>query len=163
MTNIKAILFAIAVSGASACVDPAGNDVPSEASGDSTAAAPDSASTEEAEAIEPLAIVPQAANSSSIALTSGTRAAEAFFNRSGGDAACSGPCIALFDAKCDAHQVYVEFQINGGGVTRRNNGGGCGTTLRIPLSGSFNIAYRSCVDIQLAPDACGPMRFDHNP
>lgn len=163
-TNIKAMLFAITISGVSACVDgPPGDDVRGEALDDSSSVVPDSALVPEGEATEQLTVTPRAASSSSIALTDGTRAAEAFFNRSGGDAACGGPCIALFDAKCDAHSVYVEYQINNGGVTRKTNGGGCNTTLRIPLSGNFNISYKACVDIQLGSDVCGPTRFDHNP
>lgn len=113
--------------------------------------------------IEQPVITPQAASSSSLAVTDGTRAAEAWFNRNGGDAACGGPCFALLDAKCDSHSVYVEYQINNGSVTRKTNGGGCGTTLRIPLSGNFNISYKACVDIQFGSDICGPTRFDHNP
>lgn len=54
-TNIKAMLFAIAVSGVSACVDgPPGDDVGAEALDDSSSVVPDRAPEQEGEATEPL-------------------------------------------------------------------------------------------------------------
>jgi hypothetical protein len=163
--HVKVVLFSMLASIVSACVpgqdDPApGDEVldPGRPTGHEDAVAQEGEGVTASELIKPLA-----ASSSSIVNTSGTRAGEAFFNRSGGDAACGGPCIALFDAKCDAHQVYVVYRINNGGATRVNNGGGCNTTLRIPLPNSgFNIAYHACVDIQGAPDVCAGDKFDHN-
>ena len=166
-TSIKSLLFAIIASGAVSVVPACVDGLPDDHHGDSLANddgnSPDDTTRTESETTDSPSAAPRAASSSSIANTDGTRAAEAFFNRSGGDAACDGPCIALFDAKCDSHSVYVEYQINNGSTTRRTNGGGCNTTLRIPLSGNFNISYKACVDIQLGSDACGPTRFDHNP
>jgi len=69
-----------------------------------------------------------AASSSAIVYTSGTRAAEAFFNRSVAGSHAGKAWIDLYDAKCDAHSVYVQYQVNAGGTQRFNNGGGCGST-----------------------------------
>jgi len=125
-------------------------DVPAQA--DDSDPAQDPPSSEASAEITPLA-----ASSSAIVNTNGTRAAEAFFNRG------APPFFDLFDAKCDAHQVYVLYRINNGSWTRRSNGGGCGTTLRIPLPNSgFNIEYKACVDVQFASDPCSGSVFDHN-
>lgn len=160
--SIKAALFAILLPGVSACVDElAGDDNRGDAFNDNDSSSTESVLEQESDPNEQLSVVTQAATTSSPVFTNGTRAAEAWFNRNGGDAACSGPCFALLDAKCDAHEVYVEYRINEGANTKRTNSGGCGTTLRIPLSGTFNISYRACVD--QFNDVCGPMRFDHNP
>src|ERR1041385_8807151 len=54
-TNIKAMLFAIAVTGVSACVDgPSGDAVRSEALDDSSSVVPDRAPAQEGDATEPL-------------------------------------------------------------------------------------------------------------
>lgn len=104
-----------------------------------------------------------AASSSAIVNTSGTRAAEAFFNRSVAGSHGGRAWIDLYDAKCDAHSVYVEYQINGGGTQRHTNSGGCGSTSGVNLrTGYFAIVYRACVDVQLGSDPCSRWVSDHN-
>jgi len=103
--------------------------------------------------------IPLAANSCIAASTSGTVAARACFNRGTG----AGASIDLTDVKCDAHSVYVLYTINTNNQVRKENSSGCHTTLHIPLQrGSFQIQYKTCVDIQLAPDICSNIVFDHN-
>jgi hypothetical protein len=158
----RTVLFAIAVSGVSACVDePTGEDVRADTLDDNSAG-PKSASPDEVDA-KPVG-VPQAAHTNSIVFTNGTRAAEVWFNRSGDDAACGGPCLAVLDAKCDSHSAYVDYFINDVRQKHGANGGGCNSTLRIPVSGSYNIKYRACIDLQLSDDLCAKdWSFDHNP
>lgn len=96
-----------------------------------------------------------AATSSSIVYTGGTRAGEAFFNQGG------PPYIDLYDAKCDSHQVYVEYQQNGGFTQRFYNGNGCNTTKRVYLSDhQGQVVYWAFVDIQGGPDAQGGRAID---
>jgi hypothetical protein len=96
-----------------------------------------------------------AATSSSIVRTSGSRAGEAFFNPG------SPPYIDLYDAKCDNHQVYVEYQQNGGFNSRFYNGDGCGTTKRVYLAdGKGQVVYWAFVQIQLGTDVQGARAID---
>ncbi|MFI6457337.1 hypothetical protein ACIBF6_38000 [Streptosporangium amethystogenes] len=112
-----------------------------------------------------LAIPAQAAASSSaIVNTSGTRAGEAFFNRSNGTHS-NKAWIDLYDAKCDASPVYVQYKINGESRARTDtNDGGCGTTAGINLqTGAFNIEYRVCVDNStILNDTCSGWKTDRN-
>ncbi|GII77711.1 hypothetical protein Sru01_26930 [Sphaerisporangium rufum] len=102
-----------------------------------------------------------AASSSSIVKTGGTRAAEAWFNRSDGSHAGKA-WFDVYDAKCDANDVYVEYQINGGNSQEKYNSGGCGTTKGYNLqTGYFAIVYRVCVD-DAGYNTCGTWRSDHN-
>ena len=104
-----------------------------------------------------------AASSSAIVNTSNTRAAEAFFNRSTAGSHSGKAWIDLYDAKCDAHSVYVQYRINNGDTKRHTNSGGCGTTSGVNLqSGYFAIVYRACVDVQLGGDPCSKWISDHN-
>ncbi|HET6354332.1 hypothetical protein [Streptomyces sp.] len=101
-----------------------------------------------------------AASSSAIVYTNGTRAAEAWFNKSG--ASHSGYAwIDLYDAKCDGEPVYVEYKINNGSTTTKWNSGGCGSTAGFNLQkGSFAIVYRVCVDTFVP--TCSPWKADNN-
>ncbi|WP_112264124.1 hypothetical protein [Lentzea terrae] len=104
-----------------------------------------------------------AASSSAIVNTDKTRAAEAFFNRSTSGSHAGKAWIDLYDAKCDAHSVYVEYRINDGGTKRFTNGGGCGNTSGVNLqTGYFAIVYRACVDVQFGGDPCSKWVSDHN-
>jgi hypothetical protein len=106
MNGIKhwAVVAAFFV-GAPACMDPPEEDSVAGQELDKAEAVP----VEEGQDGQPAlsdAIATLAASSSSIAFTDGTRAAEAFFNRG------APAFIDLFDAKCDAHSVYVLYRIN---------------------------------------------------
>lgn len=161
-TKMTTMMFAILASSIPACV--AGQDsagLADDGSG-TESSAPDDALAQDSTASE-LSITPHAASTHSIVFTSGTRAAEAWYNRSGGDPACSGPCLALLDAKCDGHQVYVDYEIDGVHQKPFSNNGGCGSMNRRSLPGIYNIKYRVCVDIQLGSDVCDNFVFDHNP
>lgn len=71
--------------------------------------------------------------------------------------------LILDDTACDGHGVYVLYRVNAGAEKRANNSSGCGNRATIAVqSGSFNIQYRVCVDIQLGGDRCSAFVFDHN-
>ncbi|MFI6457347.1 hypothetical protein ACIBF6_38050 [Streptosporangium amethystogenes] len=103
-----------------------------------------------------------AASSSVIVNTDGTRAAEAWFNRSNGTHA-NNAWFDVYDAKCDANDVYVEYTINGDADrTKKYNSGGCGTTRGFNLrTGQFAISYRVCVD-DAGPNTCSEWKGDSN-
>ncbi|MFI6457348.1 hypothetical protein ACIBF6_38055 [Streptosporangium amethystogenes] len=105
-----------------------------------------------------------AASSSVIANTNGTRAAEAWFNRSNGTHS-NKAWIDLYDAKCDASPVYLEYKLNNESRARTElNDGGCGTTAGVNIqTGAFNIKYRVCVDDSIVlSDSCSGWKSDHN-
>jgi hypothetical protein len=64
------------------------------------------------------------AGTSSQVVVDDERLVEAFFNRG------APAWIDLYDAKCDAHPVYVEYRVNGVGTSRHDNNDGCGRTAR---------------------------------
>lgn len=103
-----------------------------------------------------------AASSSAIVYTNGTRAAEAWFNRSNGTHA-NKAWFDVYDAKCDANDVYVEYAIDGDpDPDEGRNSGGCGTTKGINLrTGQFAISYRVCVD-DAGYNTCSPWKGDNN-
>jgi hypothetical protein len=106
-----------------------------------------------------------AASSSSIVITHGTRAAEAFFNRTVPGTHANKAWIDLYDAKCDATPVYAWYSLNGGGRSNINNANGCGTTSGFNLqSGYFAIVYRACIKdgTIFRSDSCGLVTADHN-
>jgi hypothetical protein len=162
----KVLLYAAVSSITSACAVPPEPDKPGDQLvNESEPATSDGAPVADGEGVAVSDVItPLAASTNSLVLINGTRVVEAWFNRTGGDSACSGPCFALLDASCDLHPVYVEYQINDGSWTRKSNNGTCGTTLRIPLpGGSYNIRYHACVDVQFGSDQCPPRdTFDHN-
>ncbi|WP_433382532.1 hypothetical protein [Streptosporangium sp. CA-115845] len=103
-----------------------------------------------------------AASSSAIVNTNGTRAAEAWFNRSNGTHA-NKAWFDVYDAKCDANDVYVEYAINGDpDPDQKYNSGGCGTTKGFNLqTGRFAISYRVCVD-DAGYNTCSAWKGDNN-
>ncbi|GII77710.1 hypothetical protein Sru01_26920 [Sphaerisporangium rufum] len=104
-----------------------------------------------------------AASSSAIVKTGGTRAGEAWFNRSNGTHS-NKAWFDVYDAKCDAEPVYVQYSINGDlkDYTQENDGG-CGTTMGVNLqTGYFTIKYRVCVDNGVFSDSCSSWKSDHN-
>ncbi|MDA0634790.1 hypothetical protein OUY22_15300 [Nonomuraea sp. MCN248] len=103
-----------------------------------------------------------AASSNAIVKTNGTRAGEAWFNRSNGTHA-NKAWFDLYDAKCDAHSVYVEYQINNNGTVEKENEGGCGSTKGFNLqTGYFAIVYRVCVNDTFGNHPCSAWVSDHN-
>ena len=111
---------------------------------------------------QPAAPALAAASSSAIVYTNGTRAAETWFNRSNGTHA-NNAWFDVADAKCDAHSVYVEYQIDGGNSQKKENKGGCGTTRGYNLrTGYFAIVYRTCVNDTFGNHPCSVWRADHN-
>ncbi|WP_203911621.1 hypothetical protein [Rhizocola hellebori] len=109
-----------------------------------------------------------AASSNAVTYTDKTRAGEAWFNRS---AASHGghAWFDLYDAKCDNHEVYIEYiTIQDGTVADQKtfyNDGGCTTTWGKNLdSGHFAIQYRVCVDDKWWPvvDTCSGWKYDTN-
>ncbi len=109
-----------------------------------------------------------AASSNGVAYTSGSRAAEGWFNRSasshGGYA-----WFDLYDAKCDPHDVYIDYIISQNGTSSDQktftNDGGCNTTWGRNLAkGSFAIQYNVCVDDKWWPisDTCSGWKYDSN-
>jgi hypothetical protein len=109
---------------------------------------------------------PALANPSSsgvIVFTNNTPAAEAYFHRSD-PAHANKAWFDVYDAKCDAHPVYVEYSINGGGTTSKGNDGGCNTSQGYNLqTGYFAIVYRVCVNnTAWFSDPCSQWWADHN-
>lgn len=104
-----------------------------------------------------------AASSSAIVNTSDTRAGEAFFNRPNGTHG-SNAWIDVYDAKCDAHSVYVYFEVPGWPPDGRRftNDGGCGTTSGVNIAPGQTIQYKVCVDVQLGNDPCSGWKTDHS-
>jgi hypothetical protein len=103
-----------------------------------------------------------AASSSAIVYTNGTRAGESFFNRSNGTHS-NKAWFDVYDAKCDASSVYVEYEINAGDRQHKENEGGCGTTKGFNLqTGYFAIVYRTCVNDSFGNHPCSGWRADHN-
>jgi len=103
-----------------------------------------------------------AASSSAIVNTNGTRAGESWFNRSNGTHS-NKAWFDVYDAKCDAGSVYVEYQINNSGTHQKDNEGGCGTTKGFNLqTGYFAIVYRTCVNDSFGNHPCSPWVSDHN-
>jgi hypothetical protein len=101
---------------------------------------------------------PSAATSSSIVRhPKNVRAGETWFNPG------NSPFLELGDTRCDDKSVFVLYTINNEDrVTRKENNGGCGTTLRIPLVFGGPIDYQTCINLPLAPDVCGPEVRDYN-
>lgn len=103
-----------------------------------------------------------AASSSAIVDTNGTRAGEAFFNRSHPSHG-NKAWFDVHDAKCDASSVYVEYILDGGQNVQKENEGGCGTTKGFNLkSGRFAIQYRACVNDSLGNHPCSRWVSDSN-
>lgn len=105
-----------------------------------------------------------AASSSAIVNTNGSRAGEAWFNRSNGTRG-NKAWFDVYDAKCDASPVYVQYKINGSLKSNyHTNDGGCDTTAGFNLqTGSFTIEYRACVDDSIIlNDTCSAWKKDHN-
>jgi hypothetical protein len=104
-----------------------------------------------------------AASSSSIVYTNGTRAGEAFFNRSVSGSHGNRAWFDVYDAKCDASSVYVEYILNGAPKVQKENVGGCGTTKGYNLqTGRFAIQYRACVNDSFGQHPCGIWVSDNN-
>jgi hypothetical protein len=111
-----------------------------------------------------MAVPAQAAASSSVWVdTSGSRAAEALFNRSNGTHA-NKAWIDINDTKCDASPAILRFKISGEPQERSAKAdGGCGTSAGVNLkTGYFTIKYRVCVKTGVFSEKCSDTRSDHN-
>ena len=72
-----------------------------------------------------------------------------------------GEVFRLYDTKCDAHPVYLQYTYQGSTRTMHFSGG-CGKSATFDLDFPENqfITYRACVNIQNLPDRCSGWTSD---